>query len=72
MTKERFKVCPHDLLPDKMMVEYWRDNEFIAGIYPHDDGVRIVSKYMTGVQEELVFPPSVVIVLGKEPANTGG
>jgi len=65
--EERFKVCPHDRLPDKMMVEYWRDNKFVAGIYPHEDGIRIVSKYMTAVSKDPTFPPSVVIFL-----ETGG
>lgn len=31
------------------MVEYWRGGELIACIYPHQNGFRIISKYMTGV-----------------------
>ncbi|MBA7680485.1 hypothetical protein ES703_88802 [subsurface metagenome] len=50
--EERFTVCPHTTLPGKTMVEYWRDGKFVAAIYPHQDGIRIVSKYMTGVIEE--------------------
>lgn len=69
--EERFKVCPHSLLPGKTMVEYWRDGKFIAGIYPHQEGIRIVSKYMTGVSEEAEpvmshdgWVPSAIIKLG--------
>jgi len=52
MPGERFTVCPHDLLPGKQMVEYWRDGKFVAAIYPHQDGIRVVSKYMTGASME--------------------
>lgn len=31
---EEFKIKPHNELPDKEMVEYWRDGKFVAGIYP--------------------------------------
>lgn len=65
MPEERFKVCPHDQLPGKMMVEYWRDGKFIAGIYPHEDGIRIVSKYLDGVSTDPSYPPAAVIKLSK-------
>ena len=65
MPEERFKVCPHDQLPDKMMVEFWRDGKFIAGIYPHEDGIRIVSKHLDGVKMEPGFPLAAVINLSK-------
>jgi len=61
--EERFKVCPHDLVPGKTMVEYWRRGEFVAGIYPHQDGIRIVSKFITGVAEDPSYPQAVVIKL---------
>ena len=50
--EERFKVQPHGILSGKQMVEYWRDGKFVAGIYPHQDGIRIVSKFMTGASME--------------------
>jgi len=34
------------------MVECWRDGVFVAAIYPHQDGIRIVSKYMTDMLKE--------------------
>jgi len=43
------------------MVEVWQDGVFIASIYPHEDGLRIVSKYLDGVEHDAAFPPSVVI-----------
>lgn len=60
---EKFEVKPHSVLPEKQIVEYYRDGEFTAGIYPHEDGIRIVSKYMTGVTEDPTFPQSAVIML---------
>jgi len=48
----RFRLCPHDLLPGKTMIEYWRGGKFIAGIYPHQDGIRVVSKFLTGANME--------------------
>ena len=63
MSEERFTICPHDLLPGKMMVEYWRGKEFVAGIYAHQDGIRIVSKYLDGVSEDPSFPPAAIIRL---------
>lgn len=46
---------------EKPMVEFWNDGKFIAGIYGHENGVRLVSKYMDGVEHELGYPPSIVI-----------
>ena len=58
-----FKVRPHGILPGKEMVECWRDGVFVAGIYPHRDGIRIVSKYMTRVEQETGLPPAAVVKL---------
>lgn len=57
-----FTVKAHRLLPETM-VEVWRDGEFVAAIYGHEDGVRLVSKYLDGVDEETGRPPSVVVKL---------
>lgn len=48
----KFRVVDHGLLSDKQVVECWRDGVFVAAIYPHEDGIRIVSKYMTDVRKE--------------------
>jgi len=50
-------------LTEKPMIEVWKDGECIASIYGHDDGMRIVSTYLDGVDHELGFPPAVVIKL---------
>lgn len=63
--EERFKVSPHDQLPGKTMIEYLRDGESIANIYPHEDGIRIVSKYLDGVEHTPEYPPSVVVKLNQ-------
>jgi len=70
--REEFKVCPHDQLPGKQMIEFWRDGEFIAGIYPHEDGIRVASKYMLGVHEDHSFPPAAVIRLFPGKRKGGG
>ncbi|GAJ15755.1 unnamed protein product, partial [marine sediment metagenome] len=46
------KVASHGVLPGKQMVECWQNGEFVAGIYPHEDGIRITSKYMADVLKE--------------------
>ncbi len=60
---EEFKVKPHAELPDKEMVECWRDGIFIAGIYHHQDGIKVVSKYMVGPRPLGGWPPSILIEL---------
>jgi len=55
-----------DTTTGKHMVKVWREEEFIAGIYyVHEDGLRIVSKYLDGVEHETDMPPSIVIKLAK-------
>lgn len=63
-----FRVCPHLSIIGKEMVEIWRDGVFVAGLYPHEDGIRVVSKYMKGVSEDKAFPPSAVFHLALEEA----
>lgn len=68
-----FKVVPHLIHPGSQMIECWRDGVFVAGIYPHEDGLRVVSKYMTEVTKgrepvmaQGVWLPSAIIKLGKK------
>jgi len=37
------------------------DGCVIGRIYPHSEGIRIVSEYLDGVQHEAVMPPAVVV-----------
>lgn len=60
---EEFKVKPHGELPGKQMIEYWRGGVFVAGIYPHEDGIRVVSKFLGDVKLDPSFPPAAVIML---------
>ena len=59
-----FRITTH-MVTGKPMVEVWRDGEFIASIYDHEDGMRIVSKYLDGVEHEVDMPPSIVIKFSK-------
>ena len=59
-----FRITTHTVT-GKPMVEVWRNGEFIAGIYAHEDGMRIVSKYLAGVEHETDMPPSIVIKFSK-------
>ena len=54
-----------DTMTGKPMVEVWQDGEFIAGIYVHEYGIRMVSKYLDGVEGEADMPPSLVIKFSK-------
>jgi len=68
-----FRIVPHAQLPGKEMVECWRDGVFVAGVYPHEDGIRIVSKYMLDVSREADWPPTALIKLSEtedEPPST--
>ena len=60
MADTEFRVATHTET-GKPMIEAWKDGVFIAGIYGHDGGIRIVSKYLDGVEHEPVYPPAVVI-----------
>jgi len=60
----KFRISTHSET-DEPMVEVWRDDKFIAGIYGHKEGVRLVNKYLDGVEHEASMPPSVVIKFTK-------
>ncbi|MBA7617504.1 hypothetical protein ES703_24819 [subsurface metagenome] len=50
-------------ITDEPMVEVWRNGTFVAGIYGHEAGVRLVSKYFDGVEYDSGSPPAVIIKL---------
>ena len=71
------KVANHGVLPGQQMVECWQNGVFVAGIYPHEDGIRIMSKYMTDVLKEEEpgyhigqWVPSVIIKLGEKEVKS--
>jgi hypothetical protein len=56
----RFKL-EKELKEDRMVVEVWDDDDFIACIYPHEGFLAIVSKYLKNVHIEEGTPPAVVV-----------
>ncbi len=62
-----FCVVPHSVLQGETLVECRRDGKLVACVYPHSEGLRIISRYMTGVVNEGGHVPSVVISLGDKP-----
>jgi len=67
------RVARHGILPSGQVIECWRDGVFVAAIYPHEDGIRVVSKYLDNVVKEEEprytagqWAPSVIVKLGKE------
>jgi len=59
-----FRIGTDDVT-GKPVVGVWKDGVFLASIHGHEDGIRIVSKYLDGVEHEAVIPPSVVIRFSK-------
>ncbi|MBA7620570.1 hypothetical protein ES703_27922 [subsurface metagenome] len=66
-----FRIVTH-MMTERPMVEVWQDGKFVASIYGHDDGVKIVSKYLDGVEPEPGYPPAVVVHLSKVEAADEG
>ncbi len=61
-----FRITTHTVAgKPTVAVEVWQDGEFIASIYGHEDGLRIVSKYLDGVEHEAATPPSIFIKFSK-------
>lgn len=57
-----FRIVTH-METEKPMVEAWEDGKFVAGIYGHEEGIRIVSKYLDGVEHDVGYPPGVILKL---------
>jgi len=60
----KFRLSTHSITGEPM-VEVWRDDTFVASLYGHIEGVRLVSKYFDGVEVgyDPGSPPAVVIKL---------
>ena len=61
----KFRLSTH-VITDEPMVLVWRDDTFVAGIYGHEEGVRLVSKYFDGVVYDPGLTPAVVIKLSAD------
>ncbi len=57
----KFRLSTHSI-SDEPMVEVWRDDTFVASIYGHEKGVRLVSKYFDGVAYDPGCPPVAVVI----------
>lgn len=69
-----FRLVDHSTVPGGQAVECWRDGVFVAGIYSHEDGICIVSKFMTDVTKETqpatargLWTPTAIVRLGGYP-----
>ena len=60
--KIEFRLATHTVT-DEPMVEVWRDDTFLAGIYGCHEGMRLVSKFLDGVIYESDRPTAVIIKL---------
>lgn len=62
-----FVMAEHSILGEGHMVcEVWEGSRFVGAIYPHADGVHIVSKYLNGTLPTAGFPPGVIVKLNGE------
>jgi len=65
MTVE-FRLTPHTLRNDALVVEIWENGEFIGAIYPRDNGlIAVISKF--GAQSRLIEGqfPTLEVQIGK-------
>lgn len=53
-----FKLAPHWRLPVNV-VEVWKRGKMIGTIYPGEEGIKVVSKYMAGHAESAAMPVEV-------------
>jgi len=49
-----FHIDTHEITGEPI-VEVWNDGEFVAGIYSHENGLKIVSKYIDGITQVINF-----------------
>ena len=56
----RLEIKRHRLTGGQM-IDVFDDDVFVASVYPHEDGIRVVSKYLGTVTRLDENPPSVVI-----------
>lgn len=46
MNKSEFKIVPHLLIPDTVVIEVWHNEEFIATVAGADGpGIRVITKH---------------------------
>lgn len=51
-----------EAIDGRKMVEVWDNGVFIAGIYPHENHIAIVSKYLDEAFTDSGYPPTLMIM----------
>ena len=51
------------------MIQLSENGCVIGGIYPHSEGIRIVSEHLDGVEHEAVMPPALVVKFTREQTD---
>ena len=46
-----------------MVCEVWDGSRLVGVVYPHQDGIHIVSKYMNGTESTVISPPGILVKL---------
>lgn len=50
----------------QMVCEVWDGSRLVGVVYPHEDGIHVVSKYLNGTQPTSNFPPGVLVKLNSD------
>ncbi len=65
-----FKMAEHSVEPERgQIVEIWKDDVFMGAIYPTENGIKMVSKYIADNPEAAIkidrgkLPPIPVILI---------
>ncbi len=69
-----FKLARHSVEPDRDIIEIWDGATFVGAIYPTDQGIKLISKYIADNPEaaikidrsELSLLPAILINIKKE------
>jgi hypothetical protein len=56
-----FRIQPHTVRPDVEIVEVFDGDRLVGVLYPHPQGVKFTSKYMT--KDRLEYSPGIPAVL---------
>ncbi len=67
----RFEITSHSTKPNIQIIEVWQGNDFIASIYPTEDGIKLISKFIINPVEEVIEidrePPIAISIHIKQP-----
>jgi hypothetical protein len=56
-----FRIQPHAVLPGVEIVEIFDGDRLVGALYPHEWGIKLVSKYMS--KDQILFSPGMPPVL---------